>query len=96
MLKEMESIEKALYQTQNQSPQDPLNFPVRLNNQLSGLVSVVARGHFRPTDQAYAVKNEVVQKIDRELARYKVIKEEKLPALNKAILEAGILPVSVD
>jgi photosystem II stability/assembly factor-like uncharacterized protein len=96
VLKEMESIEKALYQTQNQSGQDPLNFPVRLNNKLSGLVGVVGRGSFRPTDQAVATKNEVVAAIEKELARFKVLKDEKIPALSKAIIEAGIPAITVE
>lgn len=96
LLKEIDAIEKALYQTQNQSSQDPLNFPIRLNNKLSALVGVVASGSFRPTDQAIAFKNEVIAAIDRELARYAAVKTGKLPVLNKAILEAGVLPVAVD
>ena len=31
------AIEEALYQTKNQSNQDPLNYPIRLNNKLAAL-----------------------------------------------------------
>jgi hypothetical protein len=31
------NIEEALYQTKNQSNQDPLNYPIRLNNKLASL-----------------------------------------------------------
>lgn len=37
MLGKMTKVEEALYQTKNQSSQDPLNFPIRLNNKLSAL-----------------------------------------------------------
>ncbi len=41
-----EEIEKALYQTQNRSPQDPLNFPIRLNNKLAHLNNLVSKDDF--------------------------------------------------
>ncbi|KAI9549386.1 hypothetical protein GHT06_003752 [Daphnia sinensis] len=56
ILAEMDEIEKTLYQTQNKSGQDPLNFPIRLNNKLAHLSSVVGNGDYRPTDQSVEVK----------------------------------------
>jgi len=38
---DLSKIEKALYQTQNRSGQDPLNFPIRLTNKLGHLNSLV-------------------------------------------------------
>ncbi|HHS12451.1 MAG TPA: glycosyl hydrolase, partial [bacterium] len=37
ILKRLRAVEEALYQTKNQSRQDPLNYPIRLNNRLSAL-----------------------------------------------------------
>ena len=31
------AVEEELYQTKNQSSQDPLNYPIRLNNKLAAL-----------------------------------------------------------
>ena len=53
--KNLTAIEEALYQTKNQSSQDPLNFPIRLNNKLAALGGVVAGAETAPTDQSYAV-----------------------------------------
>ena len=36
-LQSMDKVEKALYQTRNQSRQDPLNYPIKLNNKLAAL-----------------------------------------------------------
>ncbi len=85
ILKTMKSVEEALYQTQNRSGQDPLNFPVRLNNKLGHLNSLESIGAFKPTDQAIAFKNEVTAVIDAELSRWDKVKTEQLPALNKLI-----------
>ena len=46
---ELTAIEEALYQTKNQSSQDPLNFPIRLNNKLASLAGVVASADVAPT-----------------------------------------------
>ncbi len=71
MAKEMQekfsNVEKALYQTQNQSNQDPLNFPIKLTNKLAHLNSLATVGDFRPTDQSIEVKKELTTAIEREL-----------------------------
>src|SRR4029453_14888213 len=49
------AVEEELYQTKNQSSQDPLNYPIRLNNKLAALNGVVGGSDFAPTDQTFAV-----------------------------------------
>lgn len=94
--KQMTAIEETLYQTKNRSGQDPLNFPIRLNNKLSDLVGVVSSGNFRPTEQAVTVKNDITAKIDAELTKLKAIFSNDLPKINEAIkaknLDAIVLP----
>jgi photosystem II stability/assembly factor-like uncharacterized protein len=88
-------IEEALYQTKLQSAQDPLNYPIRLNNRLSGLVGVVASGDFRPTRQAYQVHAEVVGLIDVQLERFRQLASQDLEELNAAIAAANVPPVTL-
>lgn len=78
ILAEMDEIEKTLYQTQNKSGQDPLNFPIRLNNKLAHLSSVVGNGDYRPTDQSVEVKVELVTKLDAELSRFKKLEQTQI------------------
>jgi len=59
--KEFSEIEKALYQTQNKSNQDPLNFPIRLTNKLGHLNRLVTINDFPPTDQDEAVRIELTR-----------------------------------
>ncbi|HXC72846.1 MAG TPA: hypothetical protein VN644_22840, partial [Pyrinomonadaceae bacterium] len=56
--KNLTTIEEALYQTKNQSSQDPLNYPIRLNNKLAALGGVVGSADAAPTAQSYAVYDE--------------------------------------
>lgn len=78
ILAEMDEIEKTLYQTQNKSGQDPLNYPIRLNNKLAHLNSVVGNGDYKPTDQAEEVKVELVTKIDEQLVRFKKLEQTQI------------------
>jgi hypothetical protein len=87
---EMKKIEETLYQTKNRSGQDPLNFPIRLNNKLAALSGEADGSDFKPSEQVHAVYNEVVGKIDIQLQLLSKILTEKIPAFNKLIKEKSI------
>ena len=55
----MTAVEEALYQTKNRSGQDPLNFPIRLNNKLADLVGQVVAGNYAPTDRSKPSKRKL-------------------------------------
>ena len=57
-------IESQLYQVKNQSNQDPLNFPIKLNNRLASLRRSVENGDAKPTDGAYQVFKELSEELD--------------------------------
>ncbi len=82
-------VEDSLYQTKNQSGQDPLNFPIRLNDQLGGLLSFVAGGERRPPKQAYDVFNVLSPKLTGELTKLERIILRDLPMVNAALKAAG-------
>jgi photosystem II stability/assembly factor-like uncharacterized protein len=77
-------IEKALYQTKNRSGQDPLNFPIRLNNKLAHLNSLVGMGDFPPTEQDIAVKDELTQRINAQLSKFNALIDSEIKAFNDA------------
>ncbi len=83
-------VEEALYQTKNRSRQDPLNFPIRLNNKIADLGSFSSVGDKRPTDQAVAVKKVLFQKIDAQLKELAEGMESQLPELNRLLREAEV------
>ncbi|HVS00854.1 MAG TPA: glycosyl hydrolase [Thermoanaerobaculia bacterium] len=93
--KKMTMVEEALYQTKNQSPQDPLNFPIRLNDKLNAVAASAATGDFRPTAQAVQVRDRLVAAIDAELARLDAIWQQDLPELNRLAGGEGIPAVIV-
>jgi hypothetical protein len=85
-------VEKNLYQTQNRSRQDPLNFPIKLTNKLAHLNSLTQMGgeDFPPTSQAITVRDELVGLIDVELKKYEQVSKVLLPKLNRMIIEKEI------
>ncbi len=78
-------IEKTLYQTQNRSRQDPLNFPIRLTNKLAHLNSLSQMSDGPPTASMLAVQAELTEQIDKELEAYRLIKSKEVQALNDLI-----------
>jgi hypothetical protein len=77
-------IEKALYQTQNRSGQDPLNFPIRLTNKLAHLNSLVSIDDFHPTDQDVLVKDELTKKINEQLNEFDALVTKEIKEFNDA------------
>ncbi|MDV7137477.1 glycosyl hydrolase [Maribacter sp. TH_r10] len=87
MKESLGTVEKALYQTKNRSGQDPLNFPIRLNNKLGHLNSLVAIDDFPPTDQDIAVKNELTAQINEQLKAFDAVVDKELKEFNAAFNE---------
>ncbi len=86
----MTAIENELYQTKNQSRQDPLNFPIKLTNKLGHLNSLVQGGDFPPTQQAIEVKNVLSGEINQQIALFEKIKNEELPVFNQMVRDAQV------
>jgi hypothetical protein len=84
------AVEEALYQTKNRSSQDPLNFPIRLNNKLSLLGGTVAGTEGRPTDQQQMVLHDLARRIDDQLATFEAVTGPELTAFNRLMHERDV------
>ena len=49
LIEKLTAVEGEIYQYRNRSNQDPLNYPIRLNNKLAALQGTVESGDARPT-----------------------------------------------
>jgi hypothetical protein len=83
-------VEEELYQTKNQSNQDPLNYPIRLNNKLAALSGVVGSADAAPTDQSYVVYEELTSKINAQLQKLDQVIRADLPAFNKMVRDQNV------
>ena len=92
----LDEIEQALYQTKSESEQDPLNFPIRLNNKLSDVMRTTSVGDAAPTAQAIQVKEEVSAAIVAELDALETIWREDVPAINRRFEAAEISVIETE
>ena len=86
----MKAVEEALFQTKVRSPQDPLNFPIRLNDKLAGVAGSASVGEWPPTDQARAVHAELKGQIEEQLGAWARIRDDDLEAFNARVAELRI------
>ena len=87
------AVEGEIYQYRNRSSQDPLNYPIRLNNKLAALQGIVETGDYRPTDQSYAVFKELSDRLDKQFGQLDTLLSVDLPALNKLLARKKLVPV---
>ena len=85
----LDTIEAAIYQVHNRASEDPLNFPIRLNNKIAALGGSIASADARPTAQDYAVYTLLSGQLDHELAELKTTLASGLPPLNAMLRGAG-------
>jgi photosystem II stability/assembly factor-like uncharacterized protein len=83
-------VEAEVYQIRNQSSQDPLNFPIKLNNKLAALLGSVSSAPGRPTAQATAVFNELDGQLEKQLVRMRKIYVEDLARYNALLKKYGL------
>ncbi len=90
---QLTDVEGEVYQHRNRSSQDPLNFPIRLNNKLAALQGTVESGDFKPTDQARAVFKELSARLDTQVGRLEALVRSELAAFNKRLSGARLDPI---
>jgi len=84
------AVEEAIYQVRNRSNEDPLNFPIKVNNKLASLGGVVGSADAPPTDQSYQVFDQLAAELQGHLDRLKTIVETDVPAFNRTVREQDI------
>lgn len=87
--KPIRAIEDALIQSKSKSPQDPLNYPVRLNDKLTMLLGQ-NDGDPRPTQGQRDVLASLKERVQVQLDALDKVLGEQVPAFNKAVAEASV------
>jgi photosystem II stability/assembly factor-like uncharacterized protein len=86
LLDRLSQIEEELYQVKNQSGQDPLNFPIRLNNRLAALQEIVETGDAPPTAGDIQVFQALSADLDKVLIELNTLLQNKK---TKSLLTTG-------
>jgi hypothetical protein len=83
-------IEAEIYQVKNRSSQDPLNYPIRLNNKIAALAGVVASADAAPTDQSVQVFEQLSTALQVQLDKLKAVLDADIPAFNKLVKDSDV------
>src|SRR6185437_9271563 len=79
---DLSAVEEAIYQVRNQSGQDPLNFPIKINNRLASLLGVVSRADAKPIASATPIFNDLKGELKVQTDRLQEILTKQLPVFN--------------
>ena len=95
LAKNLTAVEEALYQTKNRASEDPLNFPIKLNNKLAALEGVVESSDSAPTLQSSQVFEDLASQVNAQLETLKKLTGSDLAAFNKLAREQNVPAVIV-
>ncbi|HVZ22315.1 MAG TPA: hypothetical protein VG871_14685, partial [Vicinamibacterales bacterium] len=79
------SVETSLYQVNNQSSEDPLNFPIKLNNRVAAIQGVVESADSVPTDQSGEVFQMLSGQVDQQINKLDTAVKTDLPRVNEML-----------
>jgi len=92
--KKLSAVEEEVYQVRNRSGQDPLNFPIKLNNKIAALERVVETGDGKPIASAYTVFRELSDQLAGQRAKLDSALKD-LPAVNQQVTAKNLKPLEI-
>jgi hypothetical protein len=94
--KQLSAIEGEIYQVKLQSSQDPLNFPIKLNNKIAALQGVIESADVKPTEQAYSVFRTLSNSLDQHLGRLDTTTKTRMPSVNQLLQRQKVEPLKAE
>jgi hypothetical protein len=86
-------VEEEVYQVRNRSGQDPLNFPIKLNNKIAALGASIERGDGKPTAASYEVFKLLSDQLAAQKTRLDTTLKSDLPPVNKLLADRRLDPL---
>jgi photosystem II stability/assembly factor-like uncharacterized protein len=90
LIQKLTAVEEDLYQTKNRASEDPLNFPIKLNNKLAYVMGVVESSDDQPTSQSYSLYEELSTQTNAKLKELSVLMTSDLASFNKLIHDQNV------
>ena len=90
----LSAVEEEIYQVKNQSSQDPLNFPIKINNRLASLLSVVDAGDGKPIGNAPPIFKDLSAELKVQTDKLQQVLASDLPPFNAEAKRAGVADVT--
>ncbi len=95
IIQKLQDIEDVLIQSKSKSGQDPLNYPIMLDNKIAALASVVGMADARPTRQSYQVFRELSSQADTQIGQLSLLLKRDIPDFNAMVRNADIPAVMI-
>jgi hypothetical protein len=92
----LSAIEGDIYQVKLQSSQDPLNFPIKLNNKIAALQGVIESADVRPTEQEYSVFRTLSNRLDEQVGKMETATKTRMPPLNQLLQQQKLDPIRAE
>ena len=86
----LSAVEEAIYQVKNQSSQDPLNYPIKINNRIASLLRAVNTGDGKPIASAYPIFQDLSGELKVQTDTLQQVLATDLPAFNAAAGKAKV------
>jgi len=90
LVQKIDPLQDTLIQSKAKSGQDVLNYPIRLNNELTALAGTIASADSAPAEQAYTVFNLLKQRSDEQLAHWSEFVSGDLVAFNQLVRQQDV------
>lgn len=90
---ELTTVETTLYQVKNQSSEDPLNYPIKLNNKVAAIQGVVESADSAPTSQSVEVFQVLAGQVDQQLTTLDTTVKVELPRVNQMLQRQRLAPI---
>ena len=87
------AVEENIYQVRNQSGQDPLNFPIKVNNRLANLLSMAQRGDGPPNNNMAEILGILSAELKGYTDRLALVWETDLAAVNRELARLKLAPL---
>ena len=87
------AVEENIYQVRNQSGQDPLNFPIKVNNRLANLLSMAQRGDGPPTNNMAEIFGILAAELKTYTDRLAAVWAMDLAAANRELARLKLAPL---
>lgn len=90
----LSAVEGDIYQVKNQSGQDPLNFPIKVNNRLASLLEIVGSGDAKPLGNAAPIFKDLTAELKVLIDRLHAVLNGELTAVHAELKRLGLEPIA--
>jgi hypothetical protein len=94
LTRRLSAVEEEIYQVRNQSGQDPLNFPIKVNNRLASLLRVVNSGDGKPIASVSPILKDLTAELKVQTDRLEQLITRDVATFNEEAKRAGVPPIS--